>query len=146
MMNDTPRDDQLDEVLAAYMEAESNGWAPPRQRLLACYPHLAEEIARFLNSQDLVEDITAPLRPQPELATPRIPAMSPTVADNSAPTDETPRRRTFPPVPGYEILDVIARGGMGVIYRARQLHANREVALKMILSGGHAGDQERARF
>jgi hypothetical protein len=56
------------------------------------------------------------------------------------------RNRQAPAIEGYEISGELGRGGMGVVYRARQVMLNRPCALKMILAGAYANDEAHARF
>jgi WD40 repeat protein len=58
----------------------------------------------------------------------------------------TLRERPVPIIEGYEILGELGRGGMGVVYRARQVLLNRPCVLKMILAGAHADELAALRF
>src|SRR5688500_5381214 len=69
--------------------------------------------------------------------------------DSAQSQDTVPEARPAPAavaVPDYELLDTLGHGGMGVVYLAVQTRLKRIVALKMILSGAHAGPRVRERF
>jgi WD40 repeat protein/tRNA A-37 threonylcarbamoyl transferase component Bud32 len=134
-----PREQRVQQVIAAYREAEQAGVAPDRDELLRRHPDLASELQAYFAERE---------RPAQPAATgefrPDNPAEAPTLAPGECPGVPAGTARSS--FGDYELLEEIARGGMGVIYKARQSRLNRLVALKMILAGQLASPADIERF
>jgi predicted Ser/Thr protein kinase len=130
----TSAGDPLDAVIAAYVQQVEAGAVPDREALLAAHPDLAERLRAFFADFDHLDRQAAELR---------LAADPDRTTDQHTPSAALPRVRYFG---DYELLEVIARGGMGIVYKARQVSLNRVVALKMILKGAFATPPDVIRF
>jgi eukaryotic-like serine/threonine-protein kinase len=124
-------DDRLNDALADYMQRVDRGEAV--EAFLAEYTDVADELRAYFDDADLVERMAGPRAGE------TLPSPGATVAD----VPPLARIRYFG---DYELTEEIARGGMGVVYRARQVSLNRTVALKMILAGQLASEADVRRF
>jgi len=152
-MSESSRDDRINKVIADYLEAVEKGEFPDQQALLARNPDLAEELQGFFRDQEQLKRFAAGLAPAPPAAsdaTVDLGSRPPTGAETIAPTEPTvgldKSLGTVRYFGDYELLEEIARGGMGVVYKARQVSLNRVVALKMILVGQLATPTDVQRF
>jgi serine/threonine-protein kinase len=120
------------------MLREEHGEAPDLEEYLRRFPTLAEQLGPLFEVHHALESgqLLDANHERAKIAD-TLPAMRRRSAGKGTP---------FPAIPGYEILDELGRGGMGIVYRARQTGLNRTAAIKMILAGDYAGPEELARF
>src|SRR5262249_38543764 len=116
-MNASDNQEQhLEAILAGYLAAVDAGNAPSPAEVIARHPGLSEELSQFFADEA------------------RLQQMAP------------PRGTLIRYFGDYELLEPVGRGGMGVVYRARQVSLNRVAAVKMILDSAWASDQALQRF
>jgi outer membrane protein assembly factor BamB len=147
MINDTgdPRRQLLNQVIAEYLQTVEAGQKPDVAELLARHREIAAELEEFLRDHERMRQAAAPPFPFPEDAETLAPS-TPFGHERGRTTDGSPNLGSIPYFGDYELLEEIARGGMGVVYRARQVSLNRIVALKMILAGQLASEEDVQRF
>jgi hypothetical protein len=140
--DNTGRETRLNEAIAAYLEAVESGRAPDREAWLAQHPDLADDLRRFFANHDQMAQLGVPLRAAAPVASPTSAAATPAPSESSADPALGPVRYFG----DYELLEEIGRGAMGVVYKARQISLDRLVALKMILAGQLASEDDIRRF
>ena len=136
--NPDDRQTRLEQVLADYLQSVEAGTPPNRSDLLAAHSDLADELQSFFRNQDAMAAWGRPLRETS-------PAEEPTFT-GEAPVSHGSLIRRIRYLGDYELMEEIARGGMGVVFRARQVSLNRIVAVKMILVGQLATEIDVHRF
>jgi tRNA A-37 threonylcarbamoyl transferase component Bud32 len=126
MSEPTAAGNPLDQIIADYLQAAEAGRVPSRQALLDAHPEYADELRAFFADYDRLDNRADALK----LATTRPPAQRPKVRY----------------LGDFELLEEIAEGGMGLVYKARQDTLGRIVALKLVRAGRVAKPIDIARF
>jgi len=131
-------DAALEVIYTEYVTRDQLGQQPSRDDVLSRFPQYQTPLEQLFEVHRVVGDMgDAGDTVSREAAAKHDPGES----HRSSLDHAAPRR-----VGSYELLEEIGRGGMGIVYKARQVGLNRFVALKMILSGVDAGPRDRARF
>ncbi len=130
------QDQLLADLLAGLSERVRLGQEADVDAVAALYPDLARELRELWAAVQIAEAFT----PRDDGA---LRAERAGLAVLAAPAPKEFEARTFG---DYDLLDELGRGGMGVVYKARQRSLQRTVALKMILRGELATPEDLARF
>jgi WD40 repeat protein/Flp pilus assembly protein TadD len=146
--NPQSRDERIDAAIAAYLVAIQNGVTLNDSEWLAGHRDLAPELEEFLADRAHLRSVLGPLRA--DVVETSKDTAAPAANDTSLSARRDAGQESQIELPStigdYDLFEEIARGGMGVVFRARQRSLNRVVALKMILGSRSASRTDLERF
>ena len=127
------RDAQIAEILEQLLAQVEAGASPDLEAIIRKHPEFADELRELWATIQIAEHLA---KSSLSLDTPTLVPGASSLAGDCA-------RLEFS---DYELLEELGRGGMGIVYKARQKSLDRIVALKMILRGDLASPADVARF
>ncbi len=130
---DTPesnnqKDDQIAHLVNEYFDRRQSGEELSPAQFAEEHPGLAQDLKPYLDGLALLDEIRS------------------ATAEMGVPALSSPSPRELPAIDGYELLEETGRGGMGVVYKAKQIYTNRIVAVKVMLAGPFASARSQRRF
>ncbi|WP_406697538.1 serine/threonine-protein kinase [Singulisphaera sp. Ch08] len=147
---DGDRSSRLDIAMAEYLAAADAGEPISTKAWLERHPGLASELMDCLEDHRRIGRIVAPSAQEHARASGQVRGRDELwpfrVAEASQPHGAAPNGTCIQYFGDYELIEVLGRGGMGVVYRARQRSLGRQVALKMIRAGRLAAPDDLIRF
>ena len=135
-------DHQIDEAFAEYLRLIDAGEFVDEAVFLSRYPDIADQLQPLIAS---THTIRAMAEGQIEV-TPPPSAESLRTLVLDLPSGKDPVDEPIESFGDFELLEELGRGGMGIVFRARQKSMNRVVALKMIIGGRYSSEESVRRF
>lgn len=126
---DSRRNQVLEAIIADFIRSCEKGMTPDRHQIVGAHPEQADDLRQFFAQWDRMNQFVKPIRD-----------FAQDVCQSVGPGE----RISY--IGDYELLEEVARGGMGIVFRAQQKTLGRIVAVKMMLTGKFANDADIRRF